>query len=435
MTPSAATTGLGAAPWTCPFCPLLCDGFAVRADGAARRLVLEGSHCTRAQQALSTFEPGRSADVPLVNGRAVDLAVAIQAAAALLQASHQPLIAGLGADVAGSRALYALAADTGAMADAANGAALMHGLRALQDRGAYTATLAEVRTRTELLVWVGGLPADRLARMPELLRRCGVGETGLVAQRHLVLLGGDGQAPAELAGMPGVTVEHVPLQGDLFDTVALLAASVAGASVAAPALAALTHRLQASRYSVLVWEAASLPPQGALIVEALNRIVGTLNRSTRAATLPLGGGDGAATANQVWAWLCGLPLRTRVGPSGLEHEPLAFDTHRLLADGAVDSLLWVSAFGGADLPLQMNLPHIVLGHPALVKQMPAAATAPSVFIPVATPGIGAAGHLFRTDGVVMMPLHAVHDDGLPTVAAVAQQLRQALQALRAGVAA
>lgn len=433
MTPSAATTGLGAAPWTCPFCPLLCDGFGVRADAAARRLVLTGGDCPRAQQALASFEPGPSAARPLVNGQAAGLAAAVQTAAAVLHASRQPLMAGLGADVAGSRALYALAIDTGAIADAANGPALMHGLRALQDRGAYTATLAEVRTRAELLVFVGGLPAAMRARLPELLHRCGVGEQHLVPQRHLVLLGGEGQTPAELAALPGVTVEHVPLQGDLFDTVALLAASVAGTSVAAPALATLSQALLAGRYSVLAWEAAGLPAQGALIVEALNRIVGTLNRSTRAATLPLGGGDGAATANQVWAWLSGLPLRTRAGAAGLEHEPLRFDTARLLADGTVDSLLWVSAFGSTNLPQGLQLPLIVLGHPALAPAT--AAVAHSVFIPVATPGIGAAGHLFRTDGVVLMPLHAVHEDGLPTLAAVAQQLRQALHALRAGGAA
>lgn len=433
MTPSAATTGLGAAPWTCPFCPLLCDGFSVRADAAAGHLALASGDCPRAQQALAGFETGPSAARPLVNGQAVDLAGAVQAAAALLQASRQPLLAGLGADVAGSRALYALAADTGAIADAAHGNALMHGLRALQDRGAYTATLAEVRTRAELLVFVGGLPPAVQARLPQLLQRCGVGEPHLVPQRHLVLLGGDGHAPAELAALPGVTVEHLALQGDLFDTVALLAASVAGASVAAPTLATLTQKLRASRYSVLAWEAVGLPAQGALIVETLNRIVGMLNRNTRAATLQLGGGEGAATANQVWAWLSGLPLRTRAGPAGLEHEPLRFDTARLLADGAVDSLLWVSAFGGSSLPQGLQLPLIVLGHPALASAT--AAVANSVFIPVATPGVGAAGHLFRTDGVVLMPLHAVHEDGLPTLAAVAQQIRQALHARRAGAAA
>jgi formylmethanofuran dehydrogenase subunit B len=58
-----------------------------------------------------------------------------------------------------------------------------------------------------------------------------------------------------------------------------------------------------------------------------------------------------------------------------------------------------------------------------------------VFIPVATPGIGSAGHLFRTDGVVLMPLSPVLQDGLPTVASVALQLRSALRALREGAGA
>jgi len=49
-----------------------------------------------------------------------------------------------------------------------------------------------------------------------------------------------------------------------------------------------------------------------------------------------------------------------------------------------------------------------------------------VFIPVATPGLTSAGHLFRTDGTVLMPLHAAYADGLPSVADVVQRLTAAL---------
>ena len=71
------------------------------------------------------------------------------------------------------------------------------------------------------------------------------------------------------------------------------------------------------------------------------------------------------------------------------------------------------------------LPRIVLGHPAC-----ATTDANTVFIPVSTPGIGSAGHLFRTDGVVLMPLSAVQADGLPTVADVVGRLTLAVQSLR-----
>ena len=53
----------------------------------------------------------------------------------------------------------------------------------------------------------------------------------------------------------------------------------------------------------------------------------------------------------------------------------------------------------------------------------------------ATPGIGSAGHLFRTDGVVLMPLVPLQADALPSVAAVAAKLAAALPARGAEAAA
>jgi formylmethanofuran dehydrogenase subunit B len=326
------------------------------------------------------------------------------------------------------RALYPLACATGAICDAAPGEALMHGLRALQDRGQFTATLAEVRTRADLIVFVGGLP---LAVAPLIRERLGIGDPQ-VAQRHVVLLGprqGDEAALAAWAGA-GVTVETIALHGDLFDTVSLLDALVAKrpamANAEVPeALRALAERLHAARYGVLVGAPPSLPAQGALVVEAVHRSVNELNRKTRAAALWIGGGNGVATANQVFAWLSGLPMRSRVGPRGLEHEPLRFGTARLLAQGAVDALLWVASFDAGPAPPDTGLPRVVLGHPGLS----APCTKPgTVFIPVATPGIGSAGHVFRTDGTVLMPLHAVHDDGRPGVAALAARLLQEVRA-------
>ena len=394
----------GNAPWTCPFCPLLCDSFGVEV-GTPLKLV--GSDCPRARKALAHFDASAGAAQPRVNGRDCDLDTALGKAASLLAASRQPLFGGLGTDVAGARALYALACETGAICDPAQGQALMHGLRALQDRGGFSTTLAEARTRADLVVCITDEPA---AHYPEFFRRIGVGER------------------------EGVAVATLPLHGDLFDTVAMLAALVAGRvskdNARVPAdLAALSARLQAARYAVLVYESGRLPAQGALIVEAIQRIVATLNRSTRAASLPLGGGDGASTVNQVFVWLSGLPLRSRAGPLGLEHEPLCFDAGRLLADGAADTLLWVSSYGPEPAPPAAGMPRIVLGHPGMPLPRDAHEL---VFIPVSTPGIGSAGHLFRTDGSVLLPLRPVYGDGLPSVGEVVRRLTQAVQAQKKG---
>ena len=222
----------------------------------------------------------------------------------------------------GARALYPLACATGAIYDAAGGAYQMHSLRALQDRGAFTTTFAEVRNRAELIVCIG---SDPRGNYPEIWRRLGLGED-LVAQREVVFVGAP--VDAALAAMPRTKTTAIGLQGDLFDTVALLTALVAQRRVTTPEqtapdeLLALADRLRASRYSVIVWEPSKLPAQGALIIEALNALVGTLNRKTRAGGLPLSGNDGLAAVNYTFSWLSGVPLRSRAGP-------LAWNTSRM----------------------------------------------------------------------------------------------------------
>lgn len=203
-------------------------------------------------------------------------------------------------------------------------------------------------------------------------------------------------------------------------------------AAAQPALAALAAQLTAARYAVFIWEPAQLGAHAALCIERLMQLIQRLNQTTRAAGLPIGGGDGAMTAQYVHAWRTGLPLRSRHGPRGLEHDPLRFGAPRLLADGAFDLLLWVASFPGqvaGGVLAQAALPRIVLGLPALAAQL--GDERDTVFIPVATPGIHTDGHLFRTDGIVLMPLHAVRDDGLPSVAAVVEALMRALSPGRA----
>jgi len=419
-TKPAATAGAQAAQaWTCPFCTLLCDGYAVApADASASAsLRLVGSDCPTATAALARFGSAATSVGASIDGQAASLDAAIERAAQILAASRQPVFGGLGIDVDGARALYPLACATGAIAD--GGASMLHGLRALQDRGQFTATLAEVRNRAGLVVCVG--PSPRSTH-PEIWRRLGIGEA-LVASREVVFVGAE--ADAALASQPHTQASSVALDGDLFDTVSRLAACVAGQRVqASAAIVALAERLRASPYSVLLWDSTQLPAQGALIVEALNATVGVLNRSTRAAALPLGSAVGPSAANQTFAWLSGLPLRSRAGPLGLEHEPLRFEAKRLLAEGGADALLWIASFGNEYEAPSTKLPTIVIGH-AYSAPPPGA-----VFIPVATPGLDDAGHLYRVDGSVMLPIEALRAPALPRAVDVLKRLTARVQALK-----
>jgi formylmethanofuran dehydrogenase subunit B len=68
---------------------------------------------------------------------------------------------------------------------------------------------------------------------------------------------------------------------------------------------------------------------------------------------------------------------------------------------------------------------VVLGHPRLAARCQRS-DARTLFIPVATPGIGEPGHLFRTDGTVLMPLDAALDTRLPSVARVLASVERSL---------
>jgi formylmethanofuran dehydrogenase subunit B len=422
---NVATATTGTPVWTCPFCSLLCDHLSVQ--GPIDALTLHGGTCHKAQAALSTWT---AAPVQAwVDGHPVSSAQAIKTAAGLLQRSQQPLFGGLGTDVAGARALYRLACRTGAICDAAQGEALMHGLLALQDRGAFTTTLAEVRARADVIVFIGASP---LAQAPLLLQRLGL-TTPSDTPRHLLLLAGHADDAQQLAAHglhASVTLRQLALTGDVFDQLASLSAQlrVAPHTSGCGDLHDAVVSLHSARYAVLIGTPAALPTHGALVVEAVHRIANQLNQHTRAAALWIGGHNGASTVNQVFTWLSGLPLRSRAGPLGLEHEPHAFDSQRLLQDGAVDSLLWVSSWDATSIPPEFiwrdnTLPLIVIGHPTLAHcaQRPG-----SVFIPVATPGVDSAGHLFRTDGSLLLPLFMVVDQGLPALADVAMQVTDLL---------
>ncbi len=484
-------------PWVCPFCPLLCEHLGVAlaiapsadpsADPSTNPFTnppagqftipsaalsaapsaapstdapprLLGADCARATQRLGRLLALPADAGATVNGQPATLDAALQAAANILQASRQPLLGGLGTDVAGARALYRLSEATGAISDSAAGQALTEAQRALQDSGGFTTTLAELRTRADLVLCIGGVFADAA---PLFFERCVLPprhadiEVGPAARsapapgpRQVVVLGAaDPASPADqadqallarLVNAPGVALQVLPLHGDLHQTLALLAALVAQREILhpPPALVALAQALRGARYSVIVGAPAALPRHGALVVEAVHRIVERLNLHTRAAALWLGGGEGEATVNQVFTWLSGLPLRSRRSPLGLDHQPLAFDAARLLAAGAVDALLWVSCFDADLLPPPAACPRIVFGPPALGRALraqprPAASAGhDTVFIPVATPGIHSAGDLFRTDGAVLLPLRPVPGLGLTGLPPLAGLLDGLLGRLR-----
>jgi formylmethanofuran dehydrogenase subunit B len=414
---------------------MLCDDITtiVHGDGA---LDAPDVNCPRLTHALTWFS-GASASKPAIDDQDTDLESAVRRAIEILKGASRPLFGGLATDVAGARALYPLAAGCGAILDHLHGDAMTASTASLQDRGAFFTTLSEVRTRADLLVVFACQPSLSYPRFYE--RVLG----GTDHARELIFVGCEVDPAADI--VENTSTHSILKDADPYDVLAIwsalmektggtggrTAASIRGDTVNTQALVDLAGRMIAARYAVVVYEPAALPsPHAALLIEAVNRIVKAVNRTTRAGALALGGDDGALSVNQALTWLSGFPLRTRVSmptrlaqQPALDHDAMRYRTQRLLAAHEVDALLWVASFQPEPLPFDLGrtVPAIVLGHPAM-RTMLGARTAPTVFIPVATPGVDSGGHLFRVDASVVAPLSAARASALPTVAAIAARL-------------
>jgi formylmethanofuran dehydrogenase subunit B len=186
-------------------------------------------------------------------------------------------------------------------------------------------------------------------------------------------------------------------------------------------LTALLDRMRAATYGVLTWAAADLDfPHAELTVQSMCELVQEINDRSRFAVLPLGGSQGDLTSTQVTTWQTGYPLRVSFGSGAPAFDPLHHSAERLLARGEADALLFVNAFDAERAPPATEVPSIVLGRPGN------AAGRASVYIPVATPGLHHAGHLFRTDTVVAIRLRQVGVSEWPSAAATLSRILETL---------
>ncbi len=410
----------------CPFCGLVCDDLRVASQSGKLEVIANG--CPISTKAFAGLSSSKST-APRIAGKNASLKNAAAAAAIILGNSKQPLIAGLGTDVAGMRALMQIADRIGAVVDHMNSAYFMSNVLTLQDKGWLTTTLSELKNRVDLLVIAG---TDVTSRFPRFFERYVWNRDSLFGgnAREVMYLGRgldtqagtapDGRKPAVIA----CDITHI---GEIAGALRCLIVGrhmqidqIAGVPLSD--LQQLAKRMQNARYGVLAWAAADLDFKHAeLTVQSLCELVKDLNRSTRFSGLPLGGSEGDMTANQVCAWQSGFPVRTGFGRGSPDYDPRHFSAQRMLQENEADVLLWVSSFNEKRTPPETSVPIVVLGRNGM-----SFSKEPDVYIPVATPGVDHSGHFYRTDNVVALPLRKLRDSALPSVAQVVAEIEKAL---------
>jgi len=317
-------------------------------------------------------------------GKPTTLDAAIAEAAELIGASRKVLIAGLGTDVAGARAAISLAQRTGAIVDHMNSEGVLRDLDVMRSSGVMMTTPTECHTRADTLLLAGPI---RGAARNELLQHVIGSDRAKAPHPREILWLCPGRELLTLAK----TIAAIPIgreQDDLPRLLAALRAQITGrttgkASVSAKRLRQVAATLKQTRFGTAIWSGAELHP---LVIEMLCGVVNDLNATTRFSGLPLAPEDDAIGVLHVCGWMTGFPMRTSFGRGFSHHDPWLFDSRRLVLNGEVDCVVWISSYRSEAPPWRRGPPMIALTAKGTAFHTPA-----QIHINVGCPGIDHSG--------------------------------------------
>jgi formylmethanofuran dehydrogenase subunit B len=390
----ASPEAAGARRATCAGCGLVCDDItAIFGDGG--RIELRRT-CPLGD---AWFADRVVADAPLarVDGREASFEDALDAAAALLAGARAPLVYGLGqATCEDQRAAVALAEALGATIDPAGPVLDGAAGGAFPARGASTATLGEVRDRSQVVVIWRADPATSHPRLFERLRLPG-------PDRALVVVDERRTATVEQA----TTFVELPASGDVEALWRLRALAREETSDGSP-LGDLAARLRGCRHGAILHHVRD--PLAALAIGALVR---DLTRVAHLVAVTLRHEANAAGAEDVLAWQTGYPSAVSFAAGHPRSNPGELSAAAVLERGDADAALVV----GSD-PLDHLPPPAADGLRAIPfvsvdARDTATAQAARVAFTTSAPGIHRAGVVHRLDGVPV-PLRAVLESERPS---------------------
>ncbi|RIK80324.1 MAG: formylmethanofuran dehydrogenase subunit B [Planctomycetota bacterium] len=365
----------------------------------------------------------------LIDGEPAGLDEAIERAVEILLAAKAPLVMGLQRVTCDAqRAAVELADRLGAVLDPVDDSGRSPDHTAVQSIGAVTATLGEVASRADLVVYWNVDPMvthprhmERFARPPLVAR----GAEGIA--RRVIAVGmrrtATSQASDEFLqlGAAGDEAALTALRA-LVRAVAIderATASQTGATVAQWAY--LAERLKSARYAAIF--------HGPQHAEPVTELVHDLHEHTRAVALCLGPPPNAQGAVEVLTWQTGFPSAVDFGAGYPQHRPGEASAAAVLERREADAAVIIAvdpleSLGGRAAAGLRALPTIVLDQ----RLSPTAASAAVAFF---TPrfGIETDGEIFRSDGVVL-PLRSATPSTLPAVERILGQINQRLAARR-----
>jgi len=382
-------------PVTCAGCGLLCDDVTIEVSSDGVRLEPE---CPLGTKWFSERMPAPTdAPAATIEGEPTDIESALARAAEMLRDAHRPLLDGFeNATVEDARAAVALADRLGALVTTRSLTDSWPGAPAVPLRGASTATLGEIRDRSQVVVvW----REDPETTHPRLLERLGFGKSSRSARTLAVIDDRDtattARADLRLAwprdrDLESLTGLHVLQSGR-----SLRPGNLSGE------LKDLMDRLSAVPHAALIFGPGLTGGAGGQRrALALHELVRALCHARHVVTLELLPAAGVRGIDDVLAWQSGYGGNVDFA-SG--HPELLTATRPL--DDVDVTLLVESGPAAAEIAL---------------ASLPAGPDV-EVWIRTAAAGVSAAGTVHRLDGVPLT-LQAPQPDGTPTAATLLTRL-------------
>jgi formylmethanofuran dehydrogenase subunit B len=354
-----------------------------------------------------------------INGKPASFAAAAERAAEILSLARMPVVAGLGADVAGARAAILLAEKLRGAYDHMHSARIFADLDVMRQAGLMFTTPNEARLRADVFLFIG---SDLTKIWPEVMAHLSPAEIpafALAREPRKLLWIAPGRGAAKVEGIAVQTLDS----SDLHTALASLRARVAGKAVDAAKgmlrkLDEFADTLKNAHFGVAVWGGDGLD---SLSIEMLHGLILDLNNKTRFSGLPLGVGANATGVVQTSGWMTGFPVRTSFGRGFPEHDTWRFDATRLIESGEADAALWISAYGGEAPPWKKHIPLV-----ALTSPQTAFAREPQVCIKVGCPGRDHDGVEFARETASLVGRTASQPSQRPSVAAVVGEIEKYL---------
>lgn len=410
----------------CAGCTLLCDDIEVDLSADHWR---PKNTCELGSQYFA--QPSSPTQTHFVDGEVATLDQAVKATAQLLRNAKSPLICGLDQlSTEAQQVSWKIADIAGATIDTTFTNHGRSSIFSLQKIGKVTATLGEIGSRSDLVVfWF----CDPEITHPRLLER--IHRKDKDQPQRILVVGDKETATTKIAhrfiqiSKENASELLVRIRGQLtLPSDNKTSASGANFSSATEATASeLVKELVDAKYGSIFFEQVTENSRFDSTSDSISRLIRSLNDVTRFVGLKLRTDNNAQSAENVLAWSSGFPFAVNHNLGHPRQHGLEFSAESMLQTQQCDAILFASRLSKSDLVGQLSksarahfesIPQIAFSTQAMIA---------NVQFQLGIPGINEAGEYCRIDNI-SMPVKKIKPNDWMSPETILEEIRQNLVA-------